>query len=372
MQIPFLELKRVNHSYHDEFQRVFSEVLEAGWYLQGEQNKLFAQELSAIIEASVIGTGNGLDALRLIFRAYKELGQLADGDEVIVPANTYIASILAVSDNNLKPVLIEPEPDTFNIDSSLIEAHISSKTRAILVVHLYGLIAGMDEINAIAKRNNLLVIEDNAQAIGASYGGRMSGNLGHAAAFSFYPGKNIGALGDGGAVSSNDNQLIQVVGSLANYGSSEKYINEFKGFNSRLDEVQAAFLRIKLKDLSAITDARRAIACEYLNRINNKYLTLPKKPINDKHHAWHLFVIRTHYRDELMAYLANQGIGTMIHYPVPPHLQKAYSELKNMNLPITGELHKTVLSIPLHQCLSAIEVDYIIDALNRFCPNAAE
>ncbi len=371
MQIPFLDLKRINYSYEHVFQEALIRILSAGWYLQGNENKLFEKQLSSIIGGvEVIGTGNGLDALKLIFRAYMELGLLKEGDEVIVPANTYIASILAISENGLKPVLIEPNSETFNIDPQQIEKHITSKTKAILVVHLYGLVCNMEAINQMASRHHLLVIEDNAQAIGAELNGVKAGSLADAAAFSFYPGKNIGALGDGGAVASCNNELMKVVRAIANYGSSEKYINDYKGVNSRLDEIQAAFLRVKLSDLKMITQKRQAIAKRYITEMKNKYIILPKLPVDEKQHAWHLFVVRTDYRDELLSHLNKCGIGTMIHYPVPPHLQQAYQELKHLELPITEKLNKTVLSIPLHQCLSEKEVDYIIKAMNDFEPNA--
>ncbi len=369
MNIPFLNLKEINKPYVDKIETAIKEVVHSGWYLQGQQNELFESNLSSIIECSnVIGTGNGLDALRLIFRAYIELGQLKPGDEVIVPANTYIASLLAISDNNLVPVLVEPDINTYNIDADKISSKITTRTKAILVVHLYGRVCPMDEISSLAKKHQLFMVEDNAQAIGAEFRGASSGNLGDAAAFSFYPGKNIGALGDAGAVTTNNDELARVIRAIANYGSSQKYKNQYKGVNSRLDEVQAAILNVKLDDLNMITKRRQELAKKYCSRIINPEVILPQMPKDLKQHAWHLFVIRTMYRDQLMKYLAAHNIGTMIHYPIPIHKQVAYKELSELSLPITEQLHDTIMSIPLHQCLSGNEQDYIIEAINAFSP----
>ncbi len=371
MEIPFLSLKQINESYEAAIKNACERVVQAGWYLQGEENKRFEEELAGTIGCKhVVGVGNGLDAISLIFKAYLEMGMLAEGDEVLVPANTYIASILGISQNGLKPVLVEPDVHTYNIDPARIEDALTSKSKAILVVHLYGYACDMEAINNLAQRHQLLVIEDNAQAIGAEVKGKSTGNLGDAAAFSFYPGKNIGALGDAGAVTTNNHELANVVRAIANYGSDEKYINTYKGVNSRMDEMQAAILRVKLRDLHCITRRRQSIAKAYSNHIRNPHLTLPIMPDDEKKHAWHLYVIRTKYRQELMDYLSENGIGTMIHYPVAPHKQQAYSELNGLSLPITEELHNTVLSIPLHQGLTEVEVNYIIDTVNHFQPNA--
>ncbi|WP_430813897.1 DegT/DnrJ/EryC1/StrS family aminotransferase [Carboxylicivirga sp. RSCT41] len=373
MKIPFLNLKQINSPYQDQLEEAVKCVLNSGWYLQGKENALFEEKLSKETGCRhVVGTGNGLDALRLIFKGYIELGLLKEGDEVIVPANTYIASILAISDNGLKPVLAEPLISTYNIDPDQIRSKITSRTKAVLVVHLYGFVCNMQPIYEIARSNELLLIEDNAQAIGAELNGKKTGNLSDAAAFSFYPGKNIGALGDAGAVTTNNVQLADMVRALANYGSSEKYINDFKGCNSRLDEIQAAFLNVKLDELEAITERRRSIAKRYCMEIENPVLTLPQWPNDVKQHAWHLYVIRTNYRDELRHYLSVKTIGSMIHYPIPPHKQNAYKELGELSLPVTEKIHNTILSVPLHQCLREDEVDYIIDSLNDFKKNDVE
>jgi len=373
MKIPFLNLKDINESYEVKIESVVKDVVQSGWYLQGKYNEEFEKELCSLSGSTfAIATGNGLDAIRLILRSYIELGKLSKGDEIIVPANTYIATILAISENGLKPVFVEPELSTYNIDPEKINEKISGQTKAILVVHLYGLVCKMDAINAIAAANKLIVIEDNAQAIGAEFGGVKTGNLSDAAAFSFYPGKNIGALGDAGAVTTNDKQLAEAVRAIANYGSSEKYINKYKGINSRMDELQAAILMVKLQDLDKITRERQVIAAKYYERIKNPYLILPQIPERVEQHAWHLFVIRTNHREELIKYMSEKGIGTMIHYPVPPHKQEAYLEFNGISLPITEEISETVLSIPLHQCLKNNEVNYIIETLNQFAPNAVE
>ncbi|MCT4644430.1 MAG: DegT/DnrJ/EryC1/StrS family aminotransferase [Carboxylicivirga sp.] len=370
MKIPFLNLKEINQPYEEQIEAALVNVVQSGWYLQGRENELFEKKLGDKIACSnIIGTGNGLDALRLIFKAYLLLGLLKEGDEVIVPANTYIASILAISDNQLKPVLVEPEWLSYNIDPKQIEAKLSERTKAILVVHLYGQVCDMNAIKSIASQNQLLVIEDNAQAIGAEWEGVKTGRLGDAAAFSFYPGKNIGALGDAGAVSTNDQQLADTIRAMANYGSSEKYINQFKGLNSRLDEVQAAILNVKLDYLDELMMKRRGIAKWYSSEVINPHIILPVMPDDEKKHAWHLYVIRSKHRDDLMKHLEEKGIGTMIHYPIPPHRQEAYKELNHLSFPITEEIHNTILSIPLHQCLSEEDVRYVIESINCFKPN---
>ncbi len=333
----------------------------------GQENKTFEQKPADYIHTNhVIGTGNGLDALMLIFRAYMEHGLLKKGDEVIVPANTYIASILSISENNLTPVLVEPDLTTFNINPEKISALISHKTKAILVVHLYGQVCEMDKIIAIAKANKLLLIEDNAQAIGAEWKHIKAGSLGDAAAFSFYPGKNLGALGDAGAVATKDDALGHIIRAIANYGSSKKYYKDFKGFNSRLDEIQAAVLSIKLRTLDKNNNKRRSIAKRYCSGINNSSIILPKFSTDTQSHVWHLFVVRSKERDRLANHLKKYGIETMIHYPIPPHLQNAYSGFYNVSLPITEEVHNEVLSIPFHQCLTDSEIDYIIEIMNKY------
>ncbi|TRX72629.1 DegT/DnrJ/EryC1/StrS aminotransferase family protein [Carboxylicivirga sp. M1479] len=373
MHIPFLSLRQINQIYQPDIEKALQRVIDSGWYLQGQENKAFEHKLSTLTGCThIIGTGNGLDALRLIFRAYTELNKLQPGDEVLVPANTYIASVLSITENRLKPIFIEPEIDTFNINPQAIEGNITHRTKAILLVHLYGLACNMDEINFIAKKNKLFVIEDNAQAIGASYKGAPTGSLGHAAAFSFYPGKNIGALGDAGAVSTNDKQLADTIRAIANYGSEKKYVNKFKGLNSRMDELQAAILNIKLNDLERLTLKRQQIAKYYSDKINSRYIECPIIPLDEKQHAWHLYVIKTPHRHKLINYLDSKGIGTMIHYPTPPHQQEAYAEFNHLHLPITEQIHQTALSIPLHQCLSTVEIDFIVSTLNAFDPNTVE
>ena len=297
-----------------------------------------------------IGVANGLDALRLILKAYIELGVMKEGDEVIVPANTYIATILAITDNRLKPILVEPDINTYNLDISLIEKHITPRTKAIMVVHLYGQVCWSKKLEAIAKRHNLKIIEDNAQAIGAEWNRIKTGSLGDAAGFSFYPGKNLGALGDSGAVTTNDDELAIVIRALANYGSTKKYINDYQGLNSRLDEIQAAFLDIKLKYIDQENNVRKAIAYEYVSLIQNPDLFLPVlspegvQKIGNSH-VYHLFVVRSKKRDKLQEYLSDNGVQTLIHYPIPPHFQKAYPSMKYLQLPITEKIHNEVISL---------------------------
>lgn len=321
-----------------------------------------------------IGVSNGLDALRLIFRAYIELGILQAGDEIIVPANTYIASILAITDNKLIPVFAEPSVDSYNLDLDKVESRITIKTKAILVVHLYGQTCWSSNLEGLSLKYNLKLIEDNAQAIGASFVNnrtiRKTGSLGHASAFSFYPGKNLGALGDAGAVLTRDSELARVVRALSNYGSSEKYLNEFKGFNCRLDEIQAAILNVKLKYLDSENNYRNQIARMYLKGINNPLVSLPIVQVCDLDsaltHVWHLFVVRCANRDAFQKYLMENGIQTLIHYPIPPHKQIAYKEFNDLSLPITEQLHNEVLSLPISPVIEVYEVKYIIDVINGF------
>ena len=366
MQIPFLDLKAVNAQYQDELKDACSRVIDSGWYIQGRECDAFENEFARYCGVNhAIGVANGLDALVLIFKAYKELGFMQDGDEVIVPANTYIASILAISENGLVPLLVEPNIETYNLDYSKIEDKITSKTRAILAVHLYGQVADMGHINTIAKKYNLKVIEDSAQAHGAIYNGVKTGCLGDASGFSFYPGKNLGALGDGGAVTTNNEELAQVIRALGNYGSEKKYENIYKGTNSRLDEIQAAMLRVKLRYLDEELKKRREVANYYLNNINNEKIILPQI-IEQENHVWHLFVIRTEKRNELQKYLSDQGIQTLIHYPVPPHKQAAYREWNSLKYEITETIHNTVLSLPLSPVQDLKTTQQIIKSINDF------
>jgi dTDP-4-amino-4,6-dideoxygalactose transaminase len=364
--IPFLDLKGINTQYRAELIEARTRVIDSGWYIQGNECKEFDKEFAHYCGTKhAIGVANGLDALILILRAYKEMGVMDDGDEVIVPSNTYIASILAISQNNLVPILVEPTINTFLLDPSKIEEKITSKTKAILPVHLYGQTCEMDAINAIAKKHNLKVIEDSAQSHGAYYGDKRSGNLGDASGFSFYPGKNLGALGDGGAVTTNDDELAQVIRALGNYGSHKKYENLYKGVNSRLDEMQAAMLRVKLRYLDNEVAKRREIANYYLENIVNDKLILPTVRAEDNH-VWHLFVIRTKNRDELQKYLLDNGVQTLIHYPIPPHKQEAYKEWHNESYPISEKIHDEVVSLPISGIQSLDDTMKIVQAINDF------
>jgi len=364
--IKFLDLLSINQKHKAEFMAAFERVLDSGWYILGEELKQFEQNFASYCGAKhAIGVANGLDALILIIRAYKELGIMADGDEIIVPANTYIASILAISANNLMPVLVDANLDTYTIDVNQIEAHITPKTKAILPVHLYGQLAQMDEILKIAKKHDLVVIEDSAQSHGAISNGVKSGNFGDASGFSFYPGKNLGALGDGGAITTNDDQLAKTLRALLNYGSEVKYENLFKGVNSRLDEVQAALLDVKLKHLDKETEVKRNIANRYINEIKNDNIIVPTVT-DQKAHVWHLFVIRTSERDRLQKYLTDKGIQTVIHYPIPPHKQAAYKELNHLSFPVSEQIHREVLSLPLGPTMVDTDVDAVILALNKY------
>ncbi|OCL85604.1 DegT/DnrJ/EryC1/StrS family aminotransferase [Arcobacter porcinus] len=362
---PFLDLKVLNAQYRDELIEATIKVIDSGWYIQGNECKEFDKEFAQYCGTKyAIGVANGLDALILILRAYKEMGIMNDGDEVIVPSNTYIASILAISKNNLVPILIEPDINTYLIDPSKIEEKITSKTKAILSVHLYGQTCEMDRINEIAKKYNLKVIEDSAQSHGAYYKDKLSGNLGDASGFSFYPGKNLGALGDGGAVTTNNEDLANTIKALGNYGSHKKYENLYKGTNSRLDEIQAAILRVKLKYLDEEITKRREIANYYLKNIKNDKLILPTVRAEDNH-VWHLFVIRTSKRDELQKYLLNNGVQTLIHYPIPPHKQNAYKEWNNESYLISEQIHKEVLSLPISGIQSFEDTKKIVSIINK-------
>lgn len=364
--IEFLDLQKINQQYYYELQQAMQRVLQSGWYIHGNEVKGFEQKFADYCEVNYcIGVGNGLDALILILRAYKELGIVKDNDEVIVPANTYIATILAISQNNLTPILVEPNIRTYNINPSKIEEKITSKTKAIMPVHLYGQMAEMNVINEIAYRYKLKVVEDAAHAHGAINKGQKAGSLGDAAGFSFYPGKNLGALGDGGAVTTNDEELANVIRALGNYGSHKKYKNLYKGKNSRLDEIQAAVLSVKLKYLDADNQKRREIANYYLEHIKNNAIILPKEG-EPNSHVWHLFVIRARERDKLQKYLLDNGIRTLIHYPIPPHKQLAYREWNTRSFRITEKIHNEVISLPISPILTYDECKIIIRIINMF------
>lgn len=370
--IKFLDLKAINNSFEPELSEAVNRVLDSGWYLLGNEVKSFEQEYSDYIGCrNCIGVGNGLDALRLIFKAYIELGEMQEGDEIIVPANTYIASVLAISDNRLKPVLVEPDINTFNIDPFKIEEKITGRTKGILIVHLYGQNAMHPEIQRLIDKYSLKLIEDNAQAAGCNYGEKRTGALGHAAGHSFYPGKNLGALGDGGAVTTDNNELAVVIKAIANYGSEEKYVNQYQGLNSRLDEIQAAVLRVKLKRLDADNQHRQKIAGYYNENITNPNIILPsgkpKSPVTmAKSHVWHLYVIRTSLRNNFQNYLREKNIQTLVHYPIPPHKQQAYKYWNSMQLPITEKIHDEVLSLPISPILTDNEIETIIKSVNNY------
>lgn len=365
--IPFLDLKATNAQYRDELIAACTRVIDSGWYIGGDELAQFEQGFADYCGTRFsIGVANGLDALTLVLRAWIEMGKLQAGDEVIVPSNTYIASILAITENNLVPILVEPDITTYNINPDTIEASITDKTKAILPVHLYGQLADMPAIMDIAKRHNLLVLEDAAQAHGASLNGKRAGNWGDASGFSFYPGKNLGALGDAGAVTTNDGELADTLRALRNYGSHEKYKNELKGVNSRLDEMQAAMLSVKLKHLDTEIAHRRKVAAAYLAGINNPAIILPTLPVDTECHVWHLFVIRCEQRDALQKYLHVQGIQTLIHYPIPPHKQSAYSEWSKLKLPLTEQIHDEMLSLPMGPTLTNEQVNAVILAINNF------
>ena len=362
--ILFSDLKSINAQYRDELVKAATGVIDSGWYINGMQGEAFEHEFANYCGVNYcIGAANGLDALILIFRAYKELGRLKEQDEVIVPANTYIASILAITENRLKPVLVEPDEQTYNLDPKLIEQAITAKTKAILAVHLYGQLADMPAINKIADKHGLLVIEDSAQAHGAIMNSKKSGNLGDASGFSFYPGKNLGALGDGGAVTTNDEELAMAIKSLGNYGSTKKYENTYKGINSRLDEIQASMLRVKLRYLDIEIEKRKEIAKYYLENIKNDNIALPNV-ITDS--VWHLFVIRTAKRDELQKHLLDNGIQTLIHYPIPPHKQEAYKEWRSQSYPLTEAVHQEIVSLPIGSTIRKEDLQTIVDSLNNF------
>jgi dTDP-4-amino-4,6-dideoxygalactose transaminase len=366
--IRFLDLRKINKKYSTYLNKESNKVISSGWYINGKEGLKFEKEFAKYCGSNeAIGVANGLDALTLIFRAYIELGKLKKGDEVLVPANTYIASILSIVNNELTPVLIEPDIKSFNIDDKK-EFHnkISKRTRAIMPVHLYGQVTNMQVINQLAKEHHLLIVEDAAQAHGAYYDNKRTGNLGDAAGFSFYPGKNLGALGDGGAITTNDPILAKTIRTLSNYGSEKKYHNNYKGTNSRLDEIQAAFLSIKLKDLENDITIRRRIAKRYSDEINNPLTRTPLWNNKIKSHVFHLYVIRCKKRDKLKEYLFQNGVETVIHYPIPPHKQKAFKEWNKLKLPITEKIHNEVLSLPIGAHLTEKEIETIINLVNKF------
>ncbi|MDR0952797.1 MAG: DegT/DnrJ/EryC1/StrS family aminotransferase [Elusimicrobiota bacterium] len=360
--IKFLDLHKINERFRNEINGAIKRVLDSGWYLQGKENEAFCQNFATYCGAKYcVGVANGLDALNLIIRAYG----FGVGDEIIVPANTYIASILAISQNGCTPVLVEPDIKTYNINPDLIETKITPRTKAIMAVHLYGQTAQMDKINALAKKYNLKVIEDAAQAHGAYYKGKRTGSLADACGWSFYPGKNLGALGDGGAITTNDNELYQKIKALSNYGSHKKYEHLYKGVNSRLDEIQAAILNVKLANLDKDNARRREIAVFYRHNIKNQLITLPSVK-NEEFHVWHLFVVRVGQRDKFIKYLADNGVQTLVHYPLPPHKQGAYKEWKKMSLPVTELIHKEVVSLPISPVLTDKEVQYVVEMINAY------
>lgn len=385
--IPYMSLRLMLALHAEEIHSAVNRVIDSGWYLQGEATRRFEQDYATYVGAMTddvaddagfavadgrggrqchcVGCGNGLDALTLIFRAYKEMGQLKDGDEVIVPANTYIASILSITENGLKPVLVEPNIDTLEIDDTLIDKAITRKTRALLLVHLYGRCAMTERIATICRERKLLLVEDNAQAHGCTYRGRHTGSLGDAAAHSFYPGKNLGALGDAGAITTYDKDLADLCRALGNYGSSRKYVFPYKGKNSRIDEIQAAVLDVKLKYLDAENRRRKEIANTYFEKVSNPLISLPMKN-GDADNVFHIFPVLCKTRDRLQEYLAGKGIGTMIHYPIPPHKQVCYKEWSNLSLPVTEMIHSEELSIPCNPCMTNEDVETVVKALNEY------
>lgn len=364
--IKFLDLRKINAQYREELNEAAMRVIDSGWYLLGTELKEFENNYAKFCGSKyALGVGNGLDALSLIFKAYMELGTMEKGDEVIVPANTYIASILAISDNGLVPVFVEPNIKTYNLDSSQIEKSITPKTKAILTVHLYGQNSIDQEMLNICDNYSLKLVEDAAQSHGAIWKGKVTGSIGDATGHSFYPGKNLGALGDSGAVTTNDDVLAKAIVALRNYGSHKKYENIYQGMNSRMDEIQAAFLNVKLKYIEKDIAARRNVAKCYLENIKNPLIILPEA-INELEHVWHLFVIRTNQRDRLKKYFLDNDIQTLIHYPIPPNLQKAYISYNNLKFNITNKIHNEILSLPMSPVLTNEEIEKIIMVLNDF------
>lgn len=361
--IPFLDLKKINNQYEQELKRAAERVIDSGCYISGKELEEFEQAFAAYCGTKhCIGVSNGLDALKLIIEAYG----IGEGDEVIVPSNTYIASILAISQVGATPVLVEPELATYNIDSMLIEEKINDKTKAILVVHLYGRVANMAPVLEVSNKYSLKVIEDVAQAQGAMYNGKLTGNLGDAAGFSFYPGKNLGALGDAGAITTNDDELAEKLKALRNYGSHKKYENLFVGYNNRLDELQAALLSVKLPHLEKENEVRRQLAALYLNEINNSLVVLPTSPLDEKESVWHVFTVRVKNREKFQSYLTDNGIQTIIHYPIPPHKQQAYAEWNELSYPISEKIHAEILSLPISPVQTVEDTKKIIEIVNNY------
>ena len=366
--IKFLDLQKINAQFADEIQAATERVIRSGWYLLGEEVKLFETKYAQYIGTKYcIGVANGLDALRLILKAYIEMGMMQEDDEIIVPANTYIASVLAITDNRLKPIFVEPDINTYQIDESLIENAITPKTKGIMIVHLYGQCAYTEKIGELCEKYNLKLIEDNAQAHGCIYTAlnKKTGSIGDASGHSFYPGKNLGALGDGGAVTTDNEELANTIRALANYGSTKKYVSDFQGLNSRLDEIQAAILNVKLKYLDQDTEKRRNVARYYIDKINNPEIVLPK--IKDwNSHVFHLFTIRTKHRDKLQQYLTENGVQTLIHYPIPPHKQECYKQYNAISLPVTELIHNEVLSLPISQVMELEEIRNVNTLINNW------
>ena len=364
--IAYLPLHKINDLHNEELRAAVNRVLDSGWYLNADATRQFEIHYAEYIGTPhCVGCGNGLDALKLILLAYMEMGVMQEGDEVIVPANTYIASILAITACGLTPVLVEPDINTLQIDDARIERDITSRTKAVMIVHLYGRCAYTQKIADICKKFNLKLIEDNAQAHGCTFEGQKTGSLGDAAAHSFYPGKNLGALGDAGAVTTNDEKLASLARALGNYGSSKKYIHDYKGCNSRIDELQAAVLDVKLRYLDDENSRRKEIASLYINKVKNPLIHLS---LSERDSVWHIFPVFCEHRDELQQYLRENGVETQIHYPIPPHKQQCFKEWNQLSFPITEQIHSQELSIPCHQAMTKEEVDMIIDLLNSFTP----
>ncbi|PWK18214.1 DegT/DnrJ/EryC1/StrS family aminotransferase [Xanthomarina spongicola] len=365
--IKFLDLHKINKRFESEFQKKFQEFLDSGHYILGQEVTAFERDFASYCGTKYcVGTSNGLDALTLIFKAFIHLGKLKEGDEVIIPANTFFASALSVINSGLTPVFVEPDRDTFNISIKEIEKHYTPKVKAIMAVHLYGQLANMEAINGFAEKQSLLVIEDAAQAHGAENDiGKKAGNLSHAAAFSFYPSKNLGALGDGGAVTTNDSVLAETINKLHNYGSEKKYEHSLIGSNNRLDEIQAMFLNIKLRLLDTDNLKRQEIAKRYVSEVKNIKIQMPFYD-NSKNHVFHVFVVRVKNRNNFVSYLKKHNIETLIHYPIPPHKQEALINFKGLSLPITEEIHNTVVSIPISPVITSNEISQIIDTINAY------
>ena len=364
--IKFLDLQKTTQLHGEEINEAVRKVTASGWYLQGEETRLFEEEYAHFIGTNhCIGVANGLDALTLIYRAYIELGLLRPGDEVLVPANTFIASVLAITENGLVPVLVEPRPDTLEIDDRLIEQAITPRTRSLLLVHLYGRCAYTAHIGELCREHGLLLVEDNAQAHGCRFGDQRTGSLGHAAGHRFYPGKNLGALGDGGAVTTDDATLAECIRSLGNYGSERKYVFRYQGRNSRLDELQAAVLRVKLRHLNDDNAHRQQIAAYYYDHIDHPLVRLPER-LDDRQNVYHLFPILSPRRDELQQHLTAEGVQTLIHYPIPPHRQQCYASLSGLSLPVAEQLSREELSLPISSVMTQKEAESVVSALHRF------